>query len=47
MTGEPKCFANRLNAPAYRVVKIDERVSFEDAASLQVRTHSIRHHYHH
>ena len=35
MTGEPCCFANRLNAPAARVVKLDERVPFEDAASLQ------------
>ena len=35
MTGEPQCFANRLNAPASRVVKLDERVPFEDAASLQ------------
>jgi acyl transferase domain-containing protein/NADPH:quinone reductase-like Zn-dependent oxidoreductase/thioester reductase-like protein/acyl carrier protein len=35
MTGEPRCFANRLNAPASRVVKLDQRVPFEDAASLQ------------
>jgi acyl transferase domain-containing protein/NADPH:quinone reductase-like Zn-dependent oxidoreductase/thioester reductase-like protein/acyl carrier protein len=35
MTGEPCCFANRLNAPASRVVKLDQRVPFEDAASLQ------------
>ena len=35
MTGEPCCFANRLNAPAQRVVKLDDRVPFEDAASLQ------------
>ena len=35
MTGEPCCFANRLNAPASRVVKLDARVPFEDAASLQ------------
>lgn len=35
MTGEPCCFANRLNAPADRVVWLPETTAFEDAASLQ------------
>ena len=38
LCGEPRCFANRLNAPARRVCPLqDDSISFEDAASIQVR----------
>ncbi len=38
LCGEPRCFANRLNAPARRVCPLtDETITLEDAASIQVR----------
>jgi hypothetical protein len=40
LLNEPRCFCNRLNAPARRVIPLPERegieIGFEDAASVQV-----------
>jgi hypothetical protein len=37
LCGEPRCFANRLNAPARRVCPLtDDKITLADAASIQV-----------